>query len=134
MPILSFVQNLKNLTIDDKFINKRVRLFIHQTMCLKGIEKKKLWRRHNKVAKWFNYFQKIEKQPPEVFYKKLLFKKLRNICSTNRKTPVLESLFNSEYCKIFKEHLFWRTSANSCFWKYVCLWNCKKLKFIHKEF
>ena len=24
---------LENLTIDDKFINKRVRLFIHQTMC-----------------------------------------------------------------------------------------------------
>ena len=24
---------LENLTIDDKFINKRVRLFIHQTLC-----------------------------------------------------------------------------------------------------
>ena len=24
---------LENLAIDDKFINKRVRLFIHQTMC-----------------------------------------------------------------------------------------------------
>ena len=24
---------LENLTIDDKFIKKRVRLFIHQTMC-----------------------------------------------------------------------------------------------------
>ena len=23
----------RNLTIDDKFINKRVRLFIHETMC-----------------------------------------------------------------------------------------------------
>ena len=26
----------RNLTIDDKFINKRVRLFIHQTMCREG--------------------------------------------------------------------------------------------------
>ena len=27
-------------------------------MCLKRAEKKKLLVRHNKVAKWFNYFQK----------------------------------------------------------------------------
>ena len=39
MPIFSFTgYNLKklfleNLTIDDKFMNKRVRHFIHQTMC-----------------------------------------------------------------------------------------------------
>ena len=47
---------LENLTIDNKFINKRVRLFIHQTMCLKCVEKKKLLGCHNKNAKWFNYF------------------------------------------------------------------------------
>ena len=29
----------KNLKIDDKFIKKRVRLFIHQTMRLKRVEK-----------------------------------------------------------------------------------------------
>ena len=39
---------LDNLTIDDKFINKRVRLFLHQTMCR---EEKKILIRHNKVAK-----------------------------------------------------------------------------------
>ena len=32
---------LENLTTDDKFINKRVRPLIHQTMCLKRVEKKK---------------------------------------------------------------------------------------------
>ena len=37
---------LENLTIDDKFKNKRVRLFIHQ-QC---VEKKKLLVRYNKVA------------------------------------------------------------------------------------
>ena len=48
-----------NLTIDEKFINKQVRLFIHQPMCLKRHEKKKLLVRHDKVAKWlFNYFKK----------------------------------------------------------------------------
>ena len=26
-------EGFENLTIDDKFINKRVRVFIHQTMC-----------------------------------------------------------------------------------------------------
>ena len=31
-------------------------------MCLKRVEKKKLLGRHNKVAKWFNYSQKIQKQ------------------------------------------------------------------------
>ena len=38
---------LKNLTIDDKFVNKPVRLFIHQMMC----REEKLLVRHNKVAK-----------------------------------------------------------------------------------
>ena len=31
---------LENLTIDDKFINKRVQLFIHQTMCQEFVKKK----------------------------------------------------------------------------------------------
>ena len=38
--------------------------------------------------------------------KKLLFK----ICSILRKTPALKSLFNSEYCTYFEEHL--RTAAS----------------------
>ena len=33
----------------------------------------------------------FQKQPPEVFYKKVVLKNFRNI---HRKTPVLESLFN----------------------------------------
>ena len=44
-------------------------------MCLKRVEKKKLLGRHNKVAKWFLIaFKKIQKQPPEVFYKKAVLK------------------------------------------------------------
>ena len=55
MPIFSFIgYNLTELfrkpEIDDKLINKRVRLFIHQTICLKRAEKKKLLGRHNKVV------------------------------------------------------------------------------------
>ena len=43
-------------------------------MCLKCVEKKKILGRHNKdislnaFPKWlFNYFYKMQKQPPEVF-------------------------------------------------------------------
>ena len=43
-------------------------------MFLKRVEKNKILGRHNKVAKWLlNYFlrvKKIQKLPPEVFYKK----------------------------------------------------------------
>ena len=35
--------NLENLTIDDKFINKRVRLFMQQTMC---------WEEQNICTSW----------------------------------------------------------------------------------
>ena len=46
-------------------------------MCLKRVEKKKLSGRQNKVAKWlFNYVKKkIQKQPPEAFFKKAVLLK-----------------------------------------------------------
>ena len=51
----------------------------------------------------------MQKQPPEVFYKKA------KISQYSQKTPVFESLFNSEYFEIFRstyfeEHL--RTAAS----------------------
>ena len=40
---------LKKLTIKDRYIEKRVQLFIHQTMCIsKAVKKKKLLERCNK--------------------------------------------------------------------------------------
>ena len=39
---------LENLTIDDKFMKKRVRRFIHETCVLKRVEKKKFLGRPNK--------------------------------------------------------------------------------------
>ena len=52
MPIFSFIgytltELFRKLTIDDRFINKRLRLFIYQTMYLKRVEKKLLGR-HSK--------------------------------------------------------------------------------------
>ena len=45
----------------------------------------------------------MQKEPPEVFYKKAIVNNFSNI---HRKTPVLESLFNSEYCEIFNSSYF----------------------------
>ena len=38
--------------------------------------------------------------------KKLFFKKLHTIHRMNRKTPVSETFFNSEYCELFKSTYF----------------------------
>ena len=43
-------------------------------MPLKSFEKKKILGRHNKVAKWL-LLKKIQKQPPEMFYKKAVLLK-----------------------------------------------------------
>ena len=53
----------------------------------------------------------MQKKPPEVFYKKAVVKNLAI------KTPLLESLFKSEYCKIFngtyfEEHMQTAASKN----------------------
>ena len=57
------------MTIDDKFINKQVQLF----MCLKRVEiiRKSLQGCEMPVIS----FQNIQKQPPEVFYKKAVLLK-----------------------------------------------------------
>ena len=52
MPIFSFIgytltELFRKRTIDDRFISKRLRLFIYQTMYLKRVEKKLLGR-HSK--------------------------------------------------------------------------------------
>ena len=86
-------------------------------MCLKSVEKKllKLLYITRLRDSCLITFKKIQKQPPEVFYKKAVLWRLHNICRTDRETHVLESLFNSEYCEIlkstyFEEHL--RTAAS----------------------
>ena len=61
------------------------------------------------------------------------FKEHLPVAASYRKTPVLESLFNSEYCEMFKstyfeEHLWTAASLK------ICSWNWEKLGFIHKEF
>ena len=77
---------------------------------VKCVEKKKLLGRHNKVAKWlFNYFFKNTEAATSHLccsIKNLFFENFRNIHRTNRKTPVLESLLNSEYCGILKSIYF----------------------------
>ena len=47
-PHLHMNSPLENLDIDDKFVNERVRHFIHRRVTLKRVEKKKLLGRHSK--------------------------------------------------------------------------------------
>ena len=47
----------------------------------------------------------MQKQPPEKSVKKLFFKNLNIL----RKTPVLETLFNSEYCLLNIQNIFQKT-------------------------
>ena len=59
MSIFSFVVTpwrsyLENLTIDGKFVNKLVRLSMHQTMCLKRVGNKLLGC-HNVIRTSINY-------------------------------------------------------------------------------
>ena len=92
MPIFSFTgytltELFRNLTIDDKFINKRVRLFIHQTTC----REEKIICTSSQGCKIASYlFKKMCKQPleeqkqsPEVFYKKSVFKNFLNLTGKN---------------------------------------------------
>ena len=92
------------------------------------------------VLVYQNYFFSQQKQPPKVFWEKRCSLKFRVI---HKKTPVLDYFFKKVAClkdckfvrkdsktfvflrilRIFKEHLFWRTSANSCF--YCNLINCE---------
>ena len=88
--------------------------FMHQTMNLKRVEKKKILVRHNKVAKWLsNYFEKKQTQPSEVSIKKLFYL-IQNIAKFLR-APILKNIFERLLLKL-------------------CLWNREKLKIIHKEF
>ena len=103
---------LANLEIDDKFVNKWVLRFIHQTMMRVS---KTCWEDKNllKFTPLRNscliIFIKMQKQSPEKFWKKAVLK-FHNI---HRKTTVLETPFF--YFRILRntlEHLFWRTSGN----------------------
>ena len=106
MPTFSFIgctrkSYLENLTIDDTLIKKRVRLYIERCVSLKLVKKKKLVGRHNvhTFVKWLlKYFlKKCRSSHRRSSVKKLFLK----ILQYSQETPVLESLFSSEHCKIF---------------------------------
>ena len=71
---------LENQTVDGKFINKRVRLFMHQTPCLNRVEKKIFLGRHNRLANsCIITFKKMQEQPLEVLYKEAVLKTIFTI-------------------------------------------------------
>ena len=80
-------------------------------MCLKRVEKNKLLGRHNKdiYLKTFQNsclitFKKYRSSHRRCSIKKLLLKNEQ--IQIHRKTPLLDSLLNSEYCEIFKSNYF----------------------------
>ena len=89
MQIFSFLgytlTELFNLTIDDKLINKQIRLFYTSSDVSR---RKNLVVRHNRVAK---YLKKIQKQSPEVFCKKGV---LKNFANFTGKHPCWNIFYN----------------------------------------
>ena len=77
-------------------------------ICLERVEKKKILGRHNKDISLNTFAKELQKQPPEVFYKKAVVKKLAN----SQKSPLFESLFNSEFWIYSEEHLRIAVSEN----------------------
>ena len=90
------------MTIDSKFINKKVWFFIHQTMCLK-IEKKKLLECHNK----------------NIFGSKLIeplccYSKCNTFCSWKTEQTPLQDLFLTlvSLIKVLQEKILWSSRNN----------------------
>ena len=71
-----------------------IRLFVHQTMGLKRVEKKK----YCEMTVWL-LLKLIQKQPPEAFCTKPVLSKTLQYLQDKQ---VLKSLFYSGYCDIFK--------------------------------
>ena len=78
--VFKIVQTVPNRAMHHKCLNRRVELFLHQTICLKRVEKKTLLGRHNKDMRftplqnsYLIIFKNMQKQPPE-FYKKAALK------------------------------------------------------------
>ena len=106
--------------------------FYTSNMCLKRIEKKKLLGRHNKEISLNTFLKKMQKQPPEVFYKKTVVKKLAII---TEKCLCWSSFLIQNISKSLRAAIL--KNICGCFWKYVhetIWWNWEKIKLVHKEF
>ena len=85
---------------------------LHQELELKYLYKKRCLNRLCLLHKFLSNKQSshIQKQSPEVFFKKRCSQKFRKI---HRKTPVPESLFQP--ANFLKKNIFYRTSLGDCF-------------------
>ena len=68
------------------------------------------WNKKTKCTFLDKFFQK---QPPEVFYKKVVLKGLRPAALSKKET--LAHVFSCEFRKIFKNTFFYRTPPDDCF-------------------
>ena len=118
-------------------LTRSTNLFSRNPLFFVLIKKRRLADAHH----WTVTLSNWKKQPPEVFYKKSCSEKF---CNNFRKTLVLKSFLGWVWNKVaghqavrpavllkrdsntevflwmsqhFKQQLFWRTSAYSCFWR-----------------
>ena len=62
----------------------------------------------------------LQKQPPEVFYKKGVLKNFASACNVIWK-ETLTQVFSYEFLRNFKEQLSYRTPPGDCFWNYIII-------------
>ena len=112
----------KKLTINNKYINKQLLLFINQTMSVSGIAKKKYLDEievHTCAKQLFNYFSKCVHETKELKYKHIIcsnyssMMKLRKIPSCWWEISTLH-----EKSRIF-QHQYQR-QAKICIYLYLC--------------
>ena len=110
--------------------------FYASNIYLKRVQKKKLLGRHNKdislntLAKWlFNHFLKMQKQPPEVFYKKAVVKNLAII----KEKHLCLSLFSIQNIAKFLRPLILKSICKRPLLK-MPSWNSEKLEIVRKAF
>ena len=125
IPILSFI----GYTLTELFrkhdnlrqIYKETSLYFctSNDVALKRVEKKKILRRHSKTISlkiyWGSHIYEMQKQPPEKFFKKAVFKnfavfKGKHLCSSLFLIQSIAKLFRTPILK---------NICNACFWKRV---------------
>ena len=101
----------------------------------KCVEKKKLLVRQRKGAKWlFNYFLKLQKQPPDAFHKKAVLLKISQYSQYKQENTCIGKYLCRGLFLIQNIEKFSRAPIlkKICFWK--CVIETKEMRAIHMEF
>ena len=115
---------------------KTTSTFYTSNMCLKRVEKKKLVGHQNKEISLNTFFKKMQKQPPEVLYKKTVVKKLAIITDKHLywSSFLIENIAKSLRAAILK-NICKQLLLKICSWIHETIWwNWEQRKLVHNEF